>query len=68
MEAESPNTDAGDLLEFLYRLGQAYLACGEQTAKVELLLRRTASAYGVRRSRSSRSRWARWWARRSTSG
>jgi uncharacterized membrane protein YjjP (DUF1212 family) len=51
MEAESRTTDTNDLLEFMYRLGQAYLSCGEQTAKVELLLRRTASAYGVRRSR-----------------
>lgn len=43
------NTKA--LLEFLFRLGQAYLACGEQTAKVELLLRRTATAYGMRNAR-----------------
>jgi uncharacterized membrane protein YjjP (DUF1212 family) len=35
----------------MYRLGQAQLACGEQTAQVELLLRRIASAYGMRRSR-----------------
>jgi len=35
----------------MFRLGQAYLACGEQTAQVELLLRRTATAYGIRRSR-----------------
>jgi uncharacterized membrane protein YjjP (DUF1212 family)/uncharacterized membrane protein YjjB (DUF3815 family) len=35
----------------MYRLGQAYLACGEQTANVELLLRRTAAAYGMRKSR-----------------
>lgn len=40
-----------DLLEFLYRLGQAYLACGEQTAQVELQLRRIASAYGARAAR-----------------
>jgi len=40
-----------DVLEFLYRLGQAYIACGEQTAQVELILRRAASAYGMRRSR-----------------
>jgi uncharacterized membrane protein YjjP (DUF1212 family)/uncharacterized membrane protein YjjB (DUF3815 family) len=40
-----------ELLEFLYRLGQAYLACGEQTAKVELLLRRIATAYGMRKAR-----------------
>src|SRR5262249_49381748 len=51
MEAESPATDTDALLEFMLRLGQAYLACGEQTAKVELLLRRTATAYGIRRSR-----------------
>jgi uncharacterized membrane protein YjjP (DUF1212 family) len=51
MEAESPATDTSELLEFLYRLGQAYLACGEQTALVELFLRRIASAYGMRRSR-----------------
>jgi len=43
--------DTAVLLEFMFRLGQGYLACGEQTAKVELLLRRTASAYGMRKSR-----------------
>ncbi|MBX3734034.1 MAG: threonine/serine exporter family protein [Verrucomicrobiae bacterium] len=46
-----PATDTNVLLEFMFRLGRAYLACGEQTAKVELLLRRTASAYGMRKSR-----------------
>src|SRR5262245_66018331 len=51
MDAEPTKTEPGDLLEFLFRLGQAFLACGEQTAKVELLLRRIATAYGVRRSR-----------------
>jgi uncharacterized membrane protein YjjP (DUF1212 family) len=51
MEAESPATDTDALLEFMYRLGQAYLASGEQTALVELYLRRVASAYGMRRSR-----------------
>lgn len=40
-----------DLPEFMFRLGQAFLASGEQTAKVELMLRRAASAYGVRGSR-----------------
>ena len=35
----------------MYRLGQAYLACGEQTANVELLLRRTATSYGMRKAR-----------------
>ncbi|MDX1964789.1 MAG: threonine/serine exporter family protein [Pirellulales bacterium] len=44
-----PATDT--LLEFLYRLAQAYLASGEQTAQVELLLRRVATAYGIRRAR-----------------
>jgi uncharacterized membrane protein YjjP (DUF1212 family) len=44
-----PETSA--LLEFMFRLGQALLACGEQTAKVELLLRRAISAYGMRKSR-----------------
>lgn len=48
-EAAKPGTDA--LPEFMFRLGQAYLACGEQTAQVELLLRRVASANGARRSR-----------------
>jgi len=43
--------ETSTLLEFLFRLGQLYLASGEQTAKVELSLRRAASAYGVRRSR-----------------
>jgi len=46
-EARSP----AELLEFLYRLGQSYLACGEQTALVELFLRRVAAAQGMRRSR-----------------
>lgn len=45
----TPDTDV--LLEFLFRLGQAYLACGEQTAKVELTLRRISTAHGMRRSR-----------------
>jgi uncharacterized membrane protein YjjP (DUF1212 family) len=48
-KATAPDTTV--LLEFMFRLGQGYLACGEQTAKVELLLRRTASAYGMRKSR-----------------
>ena len=47
----APTVDAGVLLEFMFRLAQALLACGEQTAQVELLLRRIASAYGMRRSR-----------------
>jgi uncharacterized membrane protein YjjP (DUF1212 family) len=51
MEAGPPATDTDALLELMYRLGQAYLASGEQTALVELYLRRMASAYGMRRSR-----------------
>ena len=47
----NPAPDTEGVLEFLFRLGQAQLACGEQTAQVELLLRRIASAYGMRRSR-----------------
>ncbi|TVQ33871.1 MAG: threonine/serine exporter family protein [Phycisphaeraceae bacterium] len=49
--AEPRSQDTGELLEFLYRLGQAYLACGEQTAHVELLLRRVSTSYGARRPR-----------------
>jgi uncharacterized membrane protein YjjP (DUF1212 family) len=51
METKSPALDTGELLEFMFRIGQAYLACGEQTALAELYLRRIASAYGMRRSR-----------------
>jgi uncharacterized membrane protein YjjP (DUF1212 family) len=51
MNADSRSPDAGALLEFMFRLGQAYLASGEQTALVELYLRRIASAHGMRRSR-----------------
>jgi len=43
--------DTDVLLEFLYRLGQAYLGCGEQTAQVELILRRVAVANGARHAR-----------------
>src|SRR5262249_49989797 len=51
MNTESPTTDTDALLEFMFRLGQAYLASGEQTALVELYLRRIASASGMQRSR-----------------
>ena len=51
MRAQTPAADADVLLEFLFRLGQAYLACGEQTAKVELTLRRIATANRMRRAR-----------------
>ncbi len=43
--------DVDALLEFMFRLGQAYLASGEQTPQVELTLRRIATAYGMRRAR-----------------
>ncbi|QDU31767.1 hypothetical protein ETAA8_69270 [Anatilimnocola aggregata] len=50
--AQAPATvETKALLEFMFRLGQAYLACGEQTPQVELQLRRVASAYKARRSR-----------------
>jgi uncharacterized membrane protein YjjP (DUF1212 family) len=51
MDAGTPKTDTDALLEFLFRLGRAYLASGEQTALVELYLRRIATALGVRQSR-----------------
>lgn len=51
MNAEPAKPNTHELLEFMFRLGQAFLACGEQTAKVELVLRRVATAYGIRRSR-----------------
>jgi len=51
MESAAPPPDTSTLLEFMFRLGQAYLACGEQTAKVELVLRRVATVNGIRRSR-----------------
>lgn len=50
-EKASQTHTTPDLLDFLYRLGQAYLACGEQTAHVELQIRRIATAYGARRAR-----------------
>jgi len=51
MMAESSAPDATVVLELMFRLGQAYLGCGEQTAQVELHLRRVATAYGMRRAR-----------------
>jgi len=47
----APRTDTEVLLEFLFRLGQSYLACSEQTAEVERLLRDTAMANGAHRVR-----------------
>jgi uncharacterized membrane protein YjjP (DUF1212 family) len=54
MSADAPagDADTGALLEFLFRLGQALLACGEQTAQIELGLRRIATAYGMRKVRA----------------
>jgi uncharacterized membrane protein YjjP (DUF1212 family) len=51
MTAVATSTDTGELLEFMFRLGQAYIASGEQTALAELFLRRIALAYGMRRTR-----------------
>lgn len=51
MDHVAPTPDHSELAQFLFRLGQALLASGEQTAKVELLLRRTATANGYRGSR-----------------
>jgi uncharacterized membrane protein YjjP (DUF1212 family) len=51
MTSDSATTDVSSVLEFMFRLGQAYLASGEQTAKIELSLRRVATACGIRRSR-----------------
>jgi uncharacterized membrane protein YjjP (DUF1212 family) len=46
MNAEPPARDTDALLEFMCRLGQAYLASNEQTALVELFLRQVALAQG----------------------
>src|SRR5262249_9848411 len=51
MEADLPPSAPTELLEFMFRLGQGYLASGEQTAQVELYLRRVASAYGMSQAR-----------------
>jgi uncharacterized membrane protein YjjP (DUF1212 family) len=50
MTAE-PAADVKTVLAFLDRLGQAYLACGEQAATTKRLLRRVAAANGIRRAR-----------------
>jgi uncharacterized membrane protein YjjP (DUF1212 family) len=46
-----PATDPAPVLEFMLQLGQAYLACGEQTAVVERYLRAVAAARGLKRPR-----------------
>ena len=48
--AEAPS-ETSALLEFLFRLAQAYLACGEQTAELERIVRDVALAYGMRGAR-----------------
>ncbi|MBN8596342.1 MAG: threonine/serine exporter family protein [Planctomycetes bacterium] len=48
---ETQGKDVGSLLQFMCKLGQAYIGCGEQTAQVELLLRRIASANGMVKAR-----------------
>ncbi|TWU29741.1 threonine/serine exporter family protein [Bythopirellula polymerisocia] len=48
---KSSSVEVVPLLEFLSQLGQAYLACGEQTAIVEIILRGSATAYGVEKSK-----------------
>jgi uncharacterized membrane protein YjjP (DUF1212 family) len=50
MNTESPAIDTGLLLEFMSRLGHAYLACGLPAAEVEVVLRRIASAHNIPRS------------------
>jgi len=49
--AELVASETPALLEFLFRLAQAYLACGEQTAELERIVRDVALAYGMRGAR-----------------
>jgi uncharacterized membrane protein YjjP (DUF1212 family) len=51
METETAPDRTAAVLEFLVRLGRAYLASGEQTAEVERRLRQTATAFGLKRPR-----------------
>lgn len=51
MNITTPNTDTPAVLELMYRLGQAFLACGEPTGQVEMILRRVAGAHGMRQCR-----------------
>lgn len=51
VDAPPPAHDTAEVLQLMLRLGQAYLACGEQTAEIETLLRRVARAYGMREAR-----------------
>lgn len=51
MTDPAPRHDTAVVLELMFRLGQAYLACGEQTSEIELLLRRVAFSYGMGQTR-----------------
>jgi len=51
METEAATDRTAAVLDFLVRLGRAYLASGEQTAEVEKILRQTATAFGLKRPR-----------------
>lgn len=51
METEAATDRTAAVLDFLVRLGRAYLASGEQTAEVEQILRQTATAFGLKRPR-----------------
>ncbi len=44
-------SEVSHLSDFMCQLGQAYLASGEQTAIVEMILRQVAAGYGIRRSK-----------------
>jgi len=50
-DANERSARTAELLDFMLRLGQAYLATGEQTALIELFLRRVATAQNIRRCR-----------------
>jgi len=51
METEPATDRTAGVLDFLVRLGRAYLASGEQTAEVERILRQSATAFGLKRPR-----------------
>ncbi len=49
--SSSAANEVGQLSDFMCQLGQAYLASGEQTAIIEMILRRVAAGNGVHRSK-----------------
>lgn len=51
IDAPQPSQNAEEVLQFMLQLGAAYLACGEQTAEIETLLRKVARAYRMREAR-----------------